>query len=437
MKFISLVDPEHSASLEEALQRGLPPDGSLYYPEFIPQLTDTEIKSLQGQTLQEVAHLLLSKWTDSEIPDKDLMRLINNATTFDTPIRQVGDKQILELFHGPTMAFKDVAARYLAGLMGYFNQKRGDSSIVLVATSGDTGGAIAHGFADVPNTSVVVLFPKGRVSDLQRLQLTRTASNITSLEVDGSFDDCQSLVKQAFLDQSLTGLNLTSANSISIGRLLPQMIYYAYTYGQLNSDKLRFVVPTGNLGNLSAGALCRAMGVPIHSFLAASNNNDAVTRYINNADASFVETKQTLATAMDVGLPNNLPRLKKIFGNDIDKLRATVTASSITDQEIVDTIKKVYADTGYLLDPHTAVGWAASIKNPSHGLTDVIIATAAPEKFAKEIQNATGITVDNSASLKALQNLPEKVSSIDSNYESFNKYLIGQSSLNSKTARNF
>ena len=428
MHFISLSDSSHSASLEETLQRGLPPDGSLYYPESIPLLSTEALESLKDADEQSVAHTILSPWTEGEIPDNDLHTIIKNASTFATPTIKVSNKYVLELSHGPTMAFKDVAARYLAGLMGYFNQKRGGTSTVLVATSGDTGGAIAHGFANVAGTSVIVLFPKGRVSDLQRMQLTRTAPNVTSLEVDGSFDDCQSLVKQAFLDQSLSGLNLTSANSISIGRLLPQMIYYAYTYGQLNRDNLRFVVPTGNLGNLSAGALCRAMGVPIHSFLAASNNNDAVTRYINNADDSFVETKQTLATAMDVGLPNNLPRLKKIFDNDIDKLRKTVTASSITDQEIVDAIKKVYADTGYLLDPHTAVGWAASIKNPAHGLTDVIIATAAPEKFAKEIQNATGITVDNSASLKALQNLPEKVSSIDSSYESFQKYLIGQSS---------
>ncbi len=426
MKFASLKDPSYAVSLEQALSDGIPPDGSLYFPASIPILSDDDLEGLKNADQATVAKTLLSPWTSDEIPSDDLDKIIAKACSFETPLRRVGDKQILELFHGPTMAFKDVAARYLAGLMGYFNQKRGGTSTVLVATSGDTGGAIAHGFAGVTGTSVVVLFPKGRVSDLQRMQLTRTAGNVTSLEVDGSFDDCQSLVKQAFLDPLLIANNLTSANSISIGRLLPQMTYYGYIYGQLPQDNLRIVVPTGNLGNLTAGVLARSMGLPIRGFLAASNSNDAVNRYISQGDDTFVETIPTLATAMDVGLPNNLPRLKRIFGDDRTALAGVVQSDMIDDATIVETIKRVYAEHGYLLDPHTAVGWAASERLADVTMQDVIVATASPLKFSKEIEDATGLVIDNTAALEGLSNVPEKVEQIGKSYSEFQKYLLGR-----------
>ncbi|MBW3568619.1 threonine synthase [Candidatus Parcubacteria bacterium] len=314
MKFISLTDPTDIVSFEQALTRGIALNSGLYLPEHVPRLTEQQINSMVGAGRQEIARTMLSPWLQDEIPPDDLDGIIAEASTFDTPVIQVGDKQVLELFRGPTMAFKDIAARYLAALISYFNRKADRHSTVLVATSGDTGGAIAHGFGDVERVRVVVLYPKDRVSKLQKEQLRRVADNVWTLEIEGSFDDCQQMVKQALGDQELSAnLHLTSANSISMGRLLPQMIYYAYAYGQINDRAIRFVVPSGNLGNLTGCVLARAMGVPIDSFLAANNANDALYRYLMSGKYEPRETIQTLSSAMDIGAPNNLTRLIKLF----------------------------------------------------------------------------------------------------------------------------
>lgn len=410
MQFVSLHNPEEVVSFEIALQRGIPTDGSLYFPVKIPRLTDSQIASLSSLDTQAIDQLLLTAWVGDEIPAEDIARLVATAATFETPCVPVADKHVLEIFHGPTMAFKDVAARYLAALMGYFNAKTGRSSTVLVATSGDTGGAIAHGFGGVAGTRVVVLYPKGRVSQLQQEQLRRVADNVHTLEVDGDFDACQALVKQALADTELVErVGLTSANSITVGRLIPQTLYYARAFAQLDGrTDLRFVVPSGNLGNITGGVLAQQMSVPIAGFLAANNANNAIDRYAREGSFTPFEAVATMSNAMDIGAPNNLPRLQRIFGQDIDAFRADIKTTQVSDADTVETIKKVYKQTGYLLDPHTAVAWYASEQIPGENMHDVIVSTAAPEKFAEEITEATGIAVDNTVELEKLRAIPER-----------------------------
>jgi threonine synthase len=426
MKFVSLTNPTDIVSFEEALFRGISKDGSLYFPIDIPILAEDEIQQLLGASPQPTARLILGKWLEDEIPSADLDKIIENASTFETPLVSVGDKKILELFHGPTLAFKDVAASYLAALVSYFNQINGrHRSTVLVATSGDTGGAIARGFGGVERVNVVVLYPKGRVSRLQLEQIHRVAANVQAIEVVGSFDDCQLLVKRALADEDLSAaLNLMSANSINIGRLLPQSTYYAYTYSQLGAQTGRFVVPSGNLGNITGGSLARAMGVPIPGFLAANNANDAFVRYIQNNDLQPTASIQTFSNAMDVAAPNNLPRLMQFFNRKGNVPKDLFQASRVSDEDTIRTIKQVYRDTGYLLDPHTAVAWHASeITASPSPFSDIIVATASPLKFAEEILEKTGIEVDNTAELEALRSQPERYATINNSITELTQFL--------------
>lgn len=424
MNFVSLGDATDIANFEEALARGIPADGTLYYPVNIPVLTDEQIASLPMPKTKEIDTLLLGAWLGDEIPPEDLKQIVDMAATFETPTVKVADRYVLEVFHGPTMAFKDVAARYLAALMSYFNARSGRTSTVLVATSGDTGGAIAHGFGDIPGVRVVVLYPKGRVSKLQQEQLRRVAPNIHSLEVDGDFDDCQALVKQAFADKKLSaGFGLTSANSISIGRLLPQTLYYARAYAQIARKDLRFAVPCGNLGNVTAGVMAQRMGIPISSFLAVNNSNDALYHYYQQGFYESQKTVPTLSNAMDVGAPNNMPRLMRLFQDSVERLRQDIAVTHITDETTIKTIKKVYQDTGYLLDPHTAVAWSGCDAVPANGKTDVIVATASPLKFSEEIERLSGIRVDNSTELAKLQKIPERYHQIQNSLSELTTFI--------------
>lgn len=427
MKFVSLANPEDVVTFAEALRRGIPPDGSLYFPVNVPQLSEEQVASLASLSTKQIDELVLGAWLGDEISPTDLARIVDTAASFETPCVLVADKHVLELSHGPTMAFKDVAARYLAALMSYFNAKTDSESTVLVATSGDTGGAIAHGFGGVTGTRVVVLYPKGRISQLQQEQLRRVAPNVTSLEVDGDFDDCQALVKQALADRALVdAVGLTSANSITVGRLLPQTLYYARAFAQLSGRKdLRFVVPSGNLGNITGGVLAQRMGIPIASFLAANNVNNAIDQYAQTGNFTPFAAVSTMSNAMDIGAPNNLPRLQRIFDQNIIDFRADIQTAKVSDNETVTTIKKVYADTGYLLDPHTAVAWYASEQYPATDLHDVIVSTAAPEKFAEEITRATGITVDNTAELTRLRKVEERYQEIPNSVQAL-KTVIGR-----------
>jgi threonine synthase len=415
-----------SVSFREALFRGLAPDGGLYFPSAFPMFSATEIAKLRGASLKEVAYRVLAKWFSDEIADDAIRKIANEAQNFPITMHKVGDLHVLELFHGPTLAFKDVAAQNLPRLMSHFLEQEQRDVTLLVATSGDTGGAIAHGFSNVPHIKVVVLFPKGRVSALQEEQLTRVADNVIPVEVDGYFDDCQAMVKRAFNDEALVGLNLTSANSISIGRLIPQIIYYVYVYAILGHDNIQFIVPSGNFGNITGGLFARKMGLPFDSFIAATNVNDAAVRYIETARYTPCETQATLSNAMDVGDPSNFVRVLELFEHDYGALRDVVLAARVDDATTVQTLKDVYAREKYLLDPHTAVGWRVAEDLGNREMTRVLVATAAPLKFASEIGNAAGIPVDNLAEIAALQRRPKRKLTIANDYAALVQILRDQ-----------
>ncbi|MEM9777729.1 MAG: threonine synthase, partial [Chloroflexota bacterium] len=294
---------------------------------------------------------------------------------------------------------------------------------LLVATSGDTGGAIAHGFADIPNTTVYVLFPKGRVSRLQEEQLTRVAQNVIPVEVDGVFDDCQAMVKRAFNDPALEHLNLTSANSISIGRLIPQIIYYVYAWAQLQRDDIEFIVPSGNFGNLTGAIFAMKMGLPFNHFTAATNANDAAVRYQESGVYDPHTTVQTLSNAMDVGNPSNFVRILETFGHDYEEFREHFVAMSVDDDTTIETMKRVQAEHGYLLDPHTAVGWHVADQLNLEGRLPVIVATAAPVKFAAEIGQASGIQIDDTATIEKLSGREKRKTSIENDYNALVRLL--------------
>lgn len=421
MKFKSLGQDTTLVSFKHVVAHALANDGSLYVPASIPHLTPSVLNNLDLSNQSDVSYAALEPWLVPEIAPHTLRAIIDRAN-MPTPLVKVGDKYILELFHGPTAAFKDVAARYLAEIISHLYQDSGHTLTILVATSGDTGGAIAQGFAGVAGARVVVLFPKGRVSHLQYEQLTRTADNVHSLEVAGTFDDCQDLVKRAFADSNLKSLHLTSANSISLGRLLPQTTYYAYAALQAAAlgIKPRFVVPSGNLGNLTAGVLAGKLGFPLDTFLTANNSNDLLYRYITSGDDEAHAVVRTFSNAMDVGRPNNLPRLTYLYDNDRANLARHIAAAHVTDEQTAVTIKQVNADHGYMLDPHTAVGWQASNQLPAKdGHTDILVATASPSKFSEEIRQKTGIDVDQTELIGRVAQYQSRCHQIEAEYGDF------------------
>jgi threonine synthase len=423
MRYYSTHGRLPAVTLEQAVLEGLAPDGGLYYPEQIPRFTSHELQEMvaspgrSGTTsgpleglvqLQQVAFAVLHKWFGEEIEENALRALVWDAQSFPVPIRQVGNFQVLELFHGPTLAFKDVAARHLARLMSHFLHRRDERALLLVATSGDTGGAIADGFADQENIRVVILYPRGKVSHLQEEQLTRVAANVTPVEVDGVFDDCQALVKQALNDPRLRHLNLTSANSINIARLLPQIIPYVFAHCSLPQASLEVVVPSGNFGNLTAALFAREMAVPLGGFIAATNENDTVARYYRSGEYQARATVRTLSNAMDVGNPSNFARIMELFGQEHSRFTRRLRAFSVNDQETIDTIQDVYERHGYLLCPHSAVAWQVAARWGNPALLPLVVATASPVKFAREIRRATGIEVDDSDALARLEGRPRR-----------------------------
>ena len=413
-----------AVSFQTALFKGLAPDGGLYFPSQFPQFSKNELAALKGSSLAEVGFQVLQKWLGAEIAPEEIRRIATEAQNFPIELKKVGPFHILELFHGPTQAFKDVAAQNLARLMSHFLAQMQTKITLLVATSGDTGGAIAHGFADIPNVEVYVLFPKGRVSELQAEQLTRVAANIHPIEVAAVFDDCQALVKQAFNDPDLAPLNLTSANSISIGRLIPQIIYYVYAFAQLASDDIEFIVPSGNFGNLTGGLFAREMGLPFGRFMAATNQNDTAVRYAQTGRYAPQKSVATLSNAMDVGDPSNFRRILELCHHDLTVFNDVIQAYTVSDEMTVETIKSVHREYGYLLDPHTAVGWHVAQNYADSSKQGVIIATASPLKFASEIEAATGIAVDNRAAIVQLQKRPVRKTAVSNDYQAFKQILL-------------
>ncbi|RPD43247.1 threonine synthase [Chitinophaga barathri] len=388
MQYYSLQNHQHRASFREAVIQGLAPDKGLYFPSEIPRLNKDFIERLDEYDPQYIARKVILPFVGNDIPVQYLTQIIRETLTFPFPLREVEENvYALELFHGPTLAFKDVGAKFMAGCLGYFRRAAEQPVTVLVATSGDTGGAVAHGFYDVPGVEVVILYPSGKVSELQEKQLTTLGRNIRALEIKGTFDDCQRMVKTAFLDGELQAHRpLTSANSINVARWLPQMFYYFMAYRKIKQWHRETVisVPSGNFGNICSGLMAAAMGLPIQHFVASTNVNDTVPRFLANGKYEPHNAIATLSNAMDVADPSNFVRILQLFAQNERALKATLSGYRFTDEETVAAMKKVHSEHQYLMDPHGAVGYLGLKKymEKHPGVTGIFLETAHPVKFA-------------------------------------------------------
>ena len=395
MDFISTRNAAQRVSLKEAVLCSLPPDNGLYMPERIPVLDADFWHEWRDLTFQEIAFRVAQAFFGGDMPATELRSIVDEVLTFEAPLVPLtGHEYILELFHGPTLAFKDFGARFMARLMGWLTRDDEKLLTVLVATSGDTGGAVAHAFHDVPGIRVVILYPRGKVSGLQEKQLTTLGGNITALEVEGTFDDCQRLVKAALLDTGLAGrLQLTSANSINISRLVPQIFYYIHSVRQLPVGiEPVMVVPSGNLGNLTAGLLAERLGLKVRQFIAANNRNDVLTQYLAGHPYAPRPSQVTLSNAMDVGAPSNFARMLSLFDDDQDAMRRRVSGCTVSDEATRAAILEVASTHDYILDPHGAVGWCAAkqwqLTHPE--TTTVVLETAHPAKFPEVLDDVLG-----------------------------------------------
>jgi threonine synthase len=405
MNYYSTNNKNLKVSLREAVIQGLAPDNGLYMPESIPTLPSSFFESLHKLSFQEIGFQVAKNLIGNDIPTSELKRIVDHTIQFDAPLVEI-EKNIfsLELFHGPTLAFKDFGARFLSGLLGYFANQQDKEITILVATSGDTGSAVANGFYNVPGTKVIVLYPSGKVSDIQEKQFTTLGGNITALEIDGTFDDCQRLVKQAFMDEQLKQkLFLTSANSINIARLIPQSFYYFYAFAQIKEKQkpIVFSVPSGNFGNLTAGLFAKRMGLPIHQFIAATNQNDIVPTYLKTKLFSPRPSVQTISNAMDVGNPSNFARMLDLYQNDFENLSKDVVGCHYSDEQTSNAMNEVFKNINYVLDPHGAVGYLAlkEYLKPNSNAIGVFLETAHPAKFKEVVEGAIGRPIEIPARL--------------------------------------
>lgn len=403
MKFYSTNNKDYRVGLRDAVIQGLAPDNGLYMPERIPRMPDDFFRSLPEKSFSEISLAIAENLIGDDLPPDELRRIIDHTIQFDAPLVEIEDDVFaLELFHGPTMAFKDFGARFMSQLLGYFAGQQQKEITILVATSGDTGSAVANGFLDVPGTRVVVLYPSGKVSDIQERQFTTLGSNVTALEVEGTFDDCQKLVKQAFLEPELQKrMFLTSANSINIARLIPQSFYYFYAFSRVKNRQkpLVFSVPSGNFGNLTGGILALRMGLPVKHFVASTNANDIVPRYLRTRSFEPRASLATISNAMDVGNPSNFSRLLELFDNSHEKMEACIRGYSFTDKETATALRSVFGDTGYLMDPHGAVAYLGLKKYREDfpaPVSGIFLETAHPGKFLEVVRD---IVKDDSIAL--------------------------------------
>ncbi len=431
MKYHSTNNPSHHVELKEAILRSLPADNGLYMPNELPVLGEDFWKIWRELGFQEIGFAVAEAFFGEDVPTENIREIVEGTLTFDAPVvnLQPGD-HILELFHGPTLAFKDFGARFMARLMAHLTKDEDRMLTVLVATSGDTGGAVASAFHNVPGTRVVILYPKGKVSGLQEKQLTALGGNITALEIDGTFDDCQALVKKAFLDREVAErMNLTSANSINLSRLVPQSFYYIHAARQLpEGTKPVFVVPSGNFGNLTAGLLARQLGLPVEHFLAATNRNDVVPRYLAKGQYEPVPSISTISNAMDVGAPSNFVRMTALFGNSWEEIRKCVSGMNFSDEETRAAIREVKSLFGYQIDPHGAVGWLAARKyRATHPATATItLETAHPAKFPDVMDAELGTgAVEVPERLAVLADQPKVATQLSKDWEEFRGWLAG------------
>ena len=430
MKYHSTGGKAPLTSLRGAVLRGLAPDGGLYMPVEIARHSAEELEEFRRLPLTEVCFRVARPFATPEVPEGVLRQIIAEAINFPSKLVSLSPVlHILELFHGPTLAFKDFGARFMARLMGYFVREETRPLMVLVATSGDTGSAVAHGFLGVPGIRVVILYPSRRISEAQEKQFTTLGKNITALEVAGSFDDCQRLVKEAFSDEELNKhAFLTSANSINIGRLLPQMFYHVAAYCQLPMAPVPVVVsvPSGNFGNLTAGIFAKRIGVPVARFVAATNANDVVPEYLRSGEFHPRPARQTLSNAMDVGNPNNFPRLLDLCGGRFEDVRREIWGHAATDDETLAEMKSVHDRCGYIADPHTAVGvlgWEAYRREHSEAAQGLVLATAHPAKFADVMKRAIGQAPPLPARLAACLQREKLSLAMSSSYDDFRAFL--------------
>ncbi len=425
MKYFSLNQQSKAVSFKEAVINGLAPDRGLYFPEDFSPLPEEFINNIDTYSNEEIAYEAIKQFVGDEIPESTLKKIVAETIDFEFPVVQVHENiGSLELFHGPTLAFKDVGARFMARCLGYFNNQNPEKVTVLVATSGDTGGAVANGFLEVNGVDVVILYPSGKVSDIQEKQLTTLGKNITALEVNGVFDDCQDMVKTAFLDEDISRI-LTSANSINVARWLPQMFYYFFAYKQLykKHPNVVFSVPSGNFGNICAGMMAQKLGLPIRHFIAATNVNDTVPEFMKNGEYKPKSSKATISNAMDVGNPSNFIRIQKLFNNSFENLKSGFSSFSFDDNATKDSMKRIYKESNYISDPHGAVGYLGlekhQLKEDEYG---VFLETAHPVKFLDVVESTLNLKLTIPEEIQSLIK-KEKQSIKISSYDELKSFL--------------
>ena len=425
MRYYSLNNSSPLTSFKKAVQNGIAPDRGLYFPEEITPISEDFINNISDYSNEEIAYEVIKQFIGDEIPAPILKEIIKKTISFDFPVVNL-DENIgsLELFHGPTMAFKDVGARFMSQCLEYFNQNKTEDITVLVATSGDTGGAVANGFLNAKGVQVVILYPKGKVSEIQEKQLTTLGNNITALEVDGVFDDCQEMVKSAFLDKNISR-NLTSANSINVARWMPQMFYFFFAYKQVSKKykDIIFSVPSGNFGNICAGLLAQKLGLPIKHFVASTNINDTVPQYLIKGNYDPKPSKATISNAMDVGNPSNFIRIQELFDNNLSSLKKSFSSYSFSDDETKIMMKSIHDKFNYISEPHGAIGYLGLKK---HGLKTnefgVFLETAHPVKFLQVVEETLTVNVEIPPQIKQVMS-KEKVSILISNYQDLKNFL--------------
>lgn len=436
MKYYSTNQQAPAASLEKAVVKGLAEDRGLYMPEQIKKLPDAFFNNIENLSFQNIAGIVADAFFGEDIEAKALNRIVNDTLSFNCPVVKVEENiYSLELFHGPTLAFKDVGARFMARLLQYFVSKdsgnRHHTVNVLVATSGDTGSAVANGFLGVEGIHVYVLYPKGKVSPIQECQFTTLGQNITALEIDGVFDDCQALVKSAFMDEDVCQhMQLTSANSINVARFLPQAFYYFNAYAQMKAiglaDNLVMCVPSGNFGNICAGLFGHEMGLPFKRFIAANNANDVFYNYLKTGCYEPKPSLQTIANAMDVGAPSNFARIYTLYGKDHSRISSLIEGATYSDEQIRNSMKDCFDRTGYILDPHGACGYQALKEGLRPGETGVFCETAHPAKFKDVVESVIGTEVNIPARLAAFMKGEKQSVQLPKDFSAFKSYLLQQ-----------
>ena len=435
MKYYSTNGKTPMVTLAEAVVKGLAADRGLFMPEHIGKMPKAFFNNISSMSLQEMSFAVAYMLFGDDIDSDDLKHIVSDTLNFDIPLVKVDDQRYsLELFHGPTLAFKDVGARFMARLLGHFNSQNGEDRMVnvLVATSGDTGGAVANGFLNVPGVRVFVLYPSGKVSRIQEAQFTTLGNNITAIEVNGTFDDCQALVKSAFMDKELNShMMLTSANSINVARFLPQMFYYFYAYAQLmkageDLNNIVVAVPSGNFGNITAGLIAKFMGLPVKRFIAANNRNDVVYNYLQTGVYTPKPSVATIANAMDVGDPSNFARILDLYHNSWEAIKAEISGFTYSDEQIAQTLADVYRQRGYLLDPHGAVAYRSLQEGLQPGEVGVMLETAHPAKFKSVVDSIIGEDIDIPQRLAAFMENPKQSVRMPSAFGPFKQYLLSK-----------